>query len=683
MNAPARAVVVVLPDGVDDPRRPSGGNVYDRRVMGELAAAGWSVQERAVPGRWPCADPSGLTSLRRGLASLPDRALVLVDGLVASAAAEVLVPAAARLRVCVLLHLPLGAATGTGTARAGERAVLQAAAAVVTTSAWSRSWVLGTYALAPDRVHVAEPGADPAPLAPGSRTGDRLLCVAAVTPGKGHDVLVAALGEVCDLSWRCVCVGSLERDPGFVDRLRRRARDTGVSARVHLAGPRTGEALAASFGSADLLVHASRFESYGMVVTEALAHGLPVLATDTGGLPGALGRLPDGRRPGLLVPPGDPAASGAGSTELAGRPDPAGVPAGGGGPASYHAGGLAHDRRAGLPGAGRGRRVRRGWTGRLRPVVAGAVLGVLLWRVGGGPFVDAVRTLDVGVLLVAAAIAVPTTVCCAWRWRLVARSLGVGIGLPAAVAAYYRSQFLNTALPGGVLGDLHRGVRHGLDAGDTGRGVRAVVWERFAGQLVQVVTTLAVLLLVPSPVHSALPVVAVVVGVLALAAVLLLRAAPDVAATRRAHAVHAVCSDIRGGLLSPATWPGVLVASLLAVCGHVATFLVAAHAAGVTASPVRLLPVALLVLLAMALPLNVAGWGPREGVAAWAFAAAGLGAGPGVTTAVVYGVLVLVAGLPGAVVLLVERHRPAAADPGARVPAADRPVLPAQEAARG
>jgi uncharacterized membrane protein YbhN (UPF0104 family) len=283
------------------------------------------------------------------------------------------------------------------------------------------------------------------------------------------------------------------------------------------------------------------------------------------------------------------------------------------------------------------------------------VLAVLVWRVGAGPFVDGVRTIDAGTLLVGAALAVPTTVCCAWRWRLVARGLGVGIGLPAAVAAYYRSQLLNTALPGGVLGDVHRGVRHGREAGQVARSLRAVVWERFAGQAVQVAATVAALLIVPSPVRSALPIVAVGVALTCLAGILVTRAGRGAAVTRWARAAQVVRTDLRD-LLSPATWPGALVTSLLAVAGHVGTFLVAAHAAGVTASPVRLLPIALLVLLAMALPLNVAGWGPREGVAAWSFAAAGLGAAQGVTTAVVYGVLVLVASLPGVVVLALERQ---------------------------
>jgi glycosyltransferase involved in cell wall biosynthesis len=310
-----RAVHVVLPDGVDDPERASGGNVYDRRVCCGLAAAGWFVREHVAPGTWPLADRTTRQRLRRELASVPDGAVVVVDGLVASAAPEVLVPAAPRLRLCVLVHLPLGATTDDVTVRGDESVVLQAVAAVVTTSGWSRRWLLEHYGLDGACVHVAEPGVDAAPLAPGTATGGHLLCVASVSPGKGHDLVVAALAGLRDLPWHWECVGSLRRDPDYVERLRTQIRALGVAGRIDLVGPRTGAALAASYAAADLVVLASRFESYGMVVTEALARGIPVLATAVGGLPATVGRLPDGRRPGLLVPPEQPAAL----VEAAGR----------------------------------------------------------------------------------------------------------------------------------------------------------------------------------------------------------------------------------------------------------------------------------------------------------------------------------------------------------------------------
>ena len=143
-----------------------------------------------------------------------------------------------------------------------------------------------------------------------------------------------------------------------------------------------------------------------------------------------------------------------------------------------------------------------------RLAAAAATLAVLVWRLGTGPFLDGLRTVDGGALAAAAALAVLTTVCCAWRWRIVARGLGVDLPLGTAVAAYYRSLFLNVTLPGGVVGDVHRGISHGRDTSDVGRGLRAVAWERSAGQVVQAVLTVAVLLIVPSPVQAAMPLVA-------------------------------------------------------------------------------------------------------------------------------------------------------------------------------
>jgi glycosyltransferase involved in cell wall biosynthesis len=240
-------VFAILPNDIDDPARPSGGNVYDRRLL---------------------------------------------DGLIASATPEVLALVTRRLRLVVLVHMPL--------LHDAEREALTAAAAVVTTSWWSRERLLEAYPLAPDRVHVATPGVDPAPLAEPSGRGGRLLCVAAVAPHKGYDVLLAALAELEHRAWRCVCVGTLTRDPAFVAGL--------LPTRAEFVGPLTGAALDARYATADLLVLPSRGETYGMVVTEALARGVPVLVSDVDGLPEAVGWSPEGIRPGLLVPPEDPGA---------------------------------------------------------------------------------------------------------------------------------------------------------------------------------------------------------------------------------------------------------------------------------------------------------------------------------------------------------------------------------------
>ena len=304
-----------------------------------------------------------------------------------------------------------------------------------------------------------------------------------------------------------------------------------------------------------------------------------------------------------------------------------------------------------------------------------AIIAVLVWRLGTGPFLDGVRLISVGALVAAFGIGAVVTVGCAWRWRVVAAGLGAPLGLGTAVAAYYRSQFLNSTLPGGVVGDVHRAVRHGRDTGNVGRGVRAVVWERVAGQVVQLAVALVVLAVFPSPVRTYLPVVAAALVVFAAIGVVLVRVRPQSGSSRWLRAVRTAGSDIRHGLIGRRTWVGVVVVSAVVVAGHLATFVIAARTAGATASLVVLLPLGMLALLAMGVPLNVAGWGPREGVAAWSFAAAGLTATQGVSTAVTYGVLVLVASLPGAAVLLARwlSRRP---DPlvGATAPVSPAPA---------
>jgi hypothetical protein len=292
----------------------------------------------------------------------------------------------------------------------------------------------------------------------------------------------------------------------------------------------------------------------------------------------------------------------------------------------------------------------------VRIVGSALVLAVLVWRLGTGPFLDGVRTVNAGALAAATGIAVLTTVCCAWRWKIVAGGLGVELSLPAAVAAYYRSQFLNVTLPGGIVGDLHRGVSHGRDVSDVGRGLRAVAWERSAGQVVQAVLTVVVLLALPSPVRASMPLVAIAVVVAALGVALVARARPNGGRSAWARVRSAVGGDIRDVLLARRAWPSITVASALVVAGHTVTFLIAARVVGISAPLDRMLPIALLVMLGAALP-SVAGWGPREGVTAWAFGAAGFGAQRGITTAVVYGVMVFVASLPGAIVLVVAWFR--------------------------
>jgi glycosyltransferase 2 family protein len=281
-----------------------------------------------------------------------------------------------------------------------------------------------------------------------------------------------------------------------------------------------------------------------------------------------------------------------------------------------------------------------------------AILTVLVWRVGTGAFLDGLRLIGGWSVAAALGVGLLTTWCAAWRWSVVARGLGVRLPLRSALAHCYRSVFLNSTLPGGVVGDVQRAVGHGRDVGDVGRGVRAVVWERTAGQVVQLGVAIVILAAFPSPVRGYLPAVGVMVVAAGLGVVLLARVRPDGGASRWARALRTARDDVRDGLLARGTWPAIVLASVGCVLGHLAVFLVAARTAGATAPLTRLVPLTLLALVAMGLPANIGGFGPREGVAAWAFAAAGLTAAQGIATAVVYGALVLVSSLPGAAVLV-------------------------------
>ena len=279
----------------------------------------------------------------------------------------------------------------------------------------------------------------------------------------------------------------------------------------------------------------------------------------------------------------------------------------------------------------------RRWWALVRVAAGAAVLGVLAWRVGTQPFVEGLRAVGPGSVVAALVLVAGSTLCAAERWRLVARTAGTTITTREAVAAYYRSQFLNSVLPGGIVGDVHRAIAH--------RTVRSVVVERVVGQAVQIAVGLLVVLVAwPADLAPSTPVLAACAagGILVLAGVVLVL-------TDRTY-------------LDVETVPAVLGLSALAAAGHAVVFLVAAHAVGVDANEGTLAALAFVVLVAAALPTNIAGWGPREGAAAWVFALVGLGAATGTSVATAYGVLALVATLPGAALLVGRRPR-AAAEP--------------------
>lgn len=309
--------------------------------------------------------------------------------------------------------------------------------------------------------------------------------------------------------------------------------------------------------------------------------------------------------------------------------------------------------------ASRARAVIRSRSFRLtvRVFVGGGVLVAIVTRVGTGPFLHGLLSLDAQTIGTAVVLYALATAAAAWRWRLIAARLGLALRWSTAVRMYYQSQFLNTLLPGGVVGDVQRAVVHGRSTESAGAAARAVVLERTVGQAVQF--ALAVMALALSgaefggflfpPIGFGLALLAVL-AVLAVFAVL---AAPALAATttsaRVMRALRHEMDELRAGLGSAAVSAQTVAASVVVVGCHLTIFAIATRAVGASVPPMRMLTLAFVVLLAASIPLNIGGWGPREGVAGWAFAVAGLGASTGVSAATLFGVLAIIAIAPGVI----------------------------------
>lgn len=296
----ARHLHLVAPGDIDT---RTGGYEYDRRIISGLRARGWKVSLVSVPGTYPFPAADDRAAAARRLADIPDGARVLVDGLALGVLPGEAAAEHRRLCLVALVHHPLHAETGltrsqSDALRESERQALQVVRGIVVTSPRTVESV-AAFGIPRERIAVVEPGTDRAPAArgsggPGLRT---MLCVASVVPRKGHDTLFAALAPLRDLPWHLTCVGSLERDAAWAAQLVRQVRDAHLEDRITFAGELEGHALEAAYQEADLFVLPTRYEGFGMAVAEALARGIPVISTDTGGIVDLVGD-----RAGMVIP---------------------------------------------------------------------------------------------------------------------------------------------------------------------------------------------------------------------------------------------------------------------------------------------------------------------------------------------------------------------------------------------
>ena len=288
----------------------SGGYAYDRRMVAGLGTRGWHVEVRELDSSFPRPTPRALADAADALAAAPAGALVLIDGLAFGAMPEQVEREASRLTIVALIHLPLADDPALDRQTAAllgesERRALAAASLVVVTGASTVSRI-ANLGVPRDSIVVVEPGTDRAAVARGSIGAPlHLLSVAALTPGKGHEVLVRALAAIPHRNWLLTCAGSLDRDPGTVARVRASLREHALESAVSLAGELDEQSLEVCYNSADLFVLATLHETYCMAVAEALAHGLPVVSTRTGAIPDLIRAGDDQQRAGVLAEPGD------------------------------------------------------------------------------------------------------------------------------------------------------------------------------------------------------------------------------------------------------------------------------------------------------------------------------------------------------------------------------------------
>jgi glycosyltransferase involved in cell wall biosynthesis len=304
-------LTVVIPGDLET---RTGGYEYDRRIIAGLRSRGWSVDVLPLDATFPQPTRAARGGAVRMFAAIPDGATVLVDGLALGALPDEIAREAGRLTVVALVHHPLAAETGldpdvAGALEGSERRAVASARVVVVTSCATAA-AIARYGVSEDRIVIVEPGTDRAPLARGSQAAISnlqsampismsLLCVATLTPRKGHELLCRALAAVSNKQWRLTCAGSLDRDPATTARICAQLRADGLEDRVSLVGELDAAALALEYDRADVFVLATLHEGYGMAVAEALARGLPVVSTATGAIEETVCGA------GLIVPPGN------------------------------------------------------------------------------------------------------------------------------------------------------------------------------------------------------------------------------------------------------------------------------------------------------------------------------------------------------------------------------------------
>ena len=329
-NRSAGALILLVPG---DPETQTGGYIYDRRIVYGLGRLGWHVDVHSLDASFPQPTAPALEHARDVLAGIPDGRIVVIDSLALGGLSRLLEAEAERLCLVALIHHPVALETGLDAEtaqifRTSERASLTCVRRVVVTSPWT-SRKLGEYGVATDRIRVVSPGVDtvsgPERQKARSHTPTRdeagetslnLLCVAALTPRKGHDVLFDALAELGDRPWHLYCAGSLTRDPGTADGLRRQIDRLGLGSRISLLGEVDRAELERQYARCDLFVLASHLEGYGMALAEAVAGGIPVVSTLAGAIPETVPA-----NASVLVPPGDDRALAKALAKLMDDPD--------------------------------------------------------------------------------------------------------------------------------------------------------------------------------------------------------------------------------------------------------------------------------------------------------------------------------------------------------------------------